>query len=424
MRCGAQPDIRGPILLSAYQCGPGMGSVSQIGWEWYRRLARRVPLTLVTHIRNRAALVAAGAPLAESEILYVDTEWFARPLFLLARRIFPNSEHAVFLLSSLDFFLFEFMARRALRRRQARGQSWELVHVVTPVSPAAVTGLHALRMPLIRGPLNGHVATPSGFPDLMREDSAWLYPLRSLGYAWDWARGASRRAARILVATRATRHALPPSLRKEAIAMPENGVDPTVFRVAPWPLPPSPTEPLRLLFVGRLIPCKALSLLLEAVARCRQIPIRLRVVGDGPMRAPWEQRMRELHVEDRVVFVGARSQAEVAEELRETHVFCLPSVRESGGAVLLEAMAVGRPVVAVDWGGPAELVDDEVGRLVPAHDSETVVEGLAETFRSVAADPEAWRLRGLAGQKRAEARYTWEAKIDHALRLYGEVLAV
>ena len=50
------------VLLSAYQCGPGMGSVSQLGWQWYSRLAQHLPLTLLTHIRNRTALEGAGAP--------------------------------------------------------------------------------------------------------------------------------------------------------------------------------------------------------------------------------------------------------------------------------------------------------------------------------------------------------------------------
>ena len=54
------------ILLVAYQCGPGMGSVSQIGWEWYTRLCESHDVTLVTHPRNRPALAAAGAPLAGS----------------------------------------------------------------------------------------------------------------------------------------------------------------------------------------------------------------------------------------------------------------------------------------------------------------------------------------------------------------------
>ena len=98
------------LLLVAYQCGPGMGSVSQIGWEWYSRLAAEQAVTLVTHVRNRAALEAAGAPLPGTEIIYIDTEWFAGPLYRLACRLFPRSEHSVFLVSSLDYFIFDYSA--------------------------------------------------------------------------------------------------------------------------------------------------------------------------------------------------------------------------------------------------------------------------------------------------------------------------
>src|ERR1700753_3992966 len=95
------------VLLSAYQCAPGGGSVSQIGWEWYSRLSRRMPVTLVTHIRNRVYLEAAGAPLPGSEIIYIDTEWFAGPLYRLASRLFPKSQHSVFLIASLDFYVYD-----------------------------------------------------------------------------------------------------------------------------------------------------------------------------------------------------------------------------------------------------------------------------------------------------------------------------
>ena len=91
------------VLLSAYQCGPGLGSVSQIGWEWYSRLAKKLPVTLVTHIRNRPALEKAGAPLSGTAVVYIDTEWFAGPLYRVASWLFPRSEHPVFLISSMDF---------------------------------------------------------------------------------------------------------------------------------------------------------------------------------------------------------------------------------------------------------------------------------------------------------------------------------
>ena len=61
------------LLLVAYQCGPGMGSVSQIGWEWYSRLAQQYRVTLVTHVRNRQAIAAAGGAVGDSEVIYIDT---------------------------------------------------------------------------------------------------------------------------------------------------------------------------------------------------------------------------------------------------------------------------------------------------------------------------------------------------------------
>jgi glycosyltransferase involved in cell wall biosynthesis len=122
-----------------------------------------------------------------------------------------------------------------------------------------------------------------------------------------------------------------------------------------------------------------------------------------------------------VRFHGALPAAAVAEQMQACHVLCLPSVRESGGAVLLEAMASARPVIALDFGGPAEIVDDEVGALVAMHDPAQVTHDLAARLADLVARPEAWRQRGLAGRRRVEARYGWPAKIGAATALYAEL---
>ena len=410
------------LLLAAYQCGPGMGSVSQIGWEWYQRLARRTAVTLLTHVRNRPALQAAGAPLADSEVVYIDTEWLARPLFGIARRLFRSSEHAMFMFASLDFFAYDYQALRVMRRRWAQGERWDVVHAVTPVSTVAATRLHRLGIPLVLGPLNSGLGTPAAFRSLLQADSVWLYPIRNLGRVADWMAGSTRHAALILVATRATAASIAPRYRSRCVAMLENGVDLKRFRAAPWPPPPGPGHPLRALFVGRLVPFKALALLLEAIAAIRAaIDVRLSVVGDGPMRAQWEAGARRLGIADRVEFCGALGLDEVAARMTLAHVFCLPSIRESGGAVLLEAMAAARPVIAVNFGGPAEIVDEEVGRLVPADGPQAVIDAVAAALREIVADPEGWRRKGEAGRRRAERCFSWDAKIEQALRLYRDL---
>jgi glycosyltransferase involved in cell wall biosynthesis len=411
------------ILLSAYQCGPGMGSVSQIGWEWYARLACRAPTTLVTHIRNREPLTKAGAPLPYSEVVFVDTEWFAGPLYRLASRIFPRSQHVVFLISSLDFFAYDRSAETLLRRRMACGESWNIVHAVTPVSPAAPTRLHRLGLPLIIGPLNGGLGTPPAFPEIMQEESAWLNPIRNIGHLIDAVVGSTRHATAILTATRATRASIPRRYRSQCISMLENGVDLNVFSPSPWPPAPSITHPLRILFVGRLLPFKGIPLLLAALARIHdELPVRLTIVGEGPMEAPWKQEAHALGLQDTVTFCGPLPSVEVAAQMRAAHVFCLPSVHESGGAVLLEAMAAARPVIAIAYGGPAEVVDDSIGRAIPPDGPEAVIEALTQSVRDVFADPDAWRRRGEEGRYRAEQRYAWDTKIEQALRLYHHIL--
>jgi glycosyltransferase involved in cell wall biosynthesis len=411
------------VLLAAYQCGPGMGSVSQIGWEWYSRLASRVPVTLVTHTRNRAALEAAGAPLRDSEIIYIDTEWFAGPVYRTASSMFPNSQHSVFLLSSMDFYVYDRYALRELQHRSKQGQSWDVVHAVTPVSPVATTVLHRLGLPLIIGPLNGGLRTPSNFPEFMRQDSAWLYPLRNLGRIADAITGSSRNAEVILTATRATREAVPARHRDKCRHMLENGVDLDEFEPRPWPPPPRDRGILNVVFVGRLIPAKAVPLLLRAVRKVRSyFPVHLDVVGDGPMESAWTTESRALGIEDAVAFVGARPLNEVPAFIADAHVFCLPSVRESGGAVILEAMAVARPVIAVAYGGPAELVDDEIGRPISPDGSDTVVTQIAAGLQDVIDNPERWRARGLEGRRRAEQLHGWDAKIGQAIEIYESVV--
>lgn len=411
------------VLLSAYQCGPGMGSVSQIGWEWYRRLAAKTPTTLVTHSRNRAALEQAGAPLPGSEVAYIDTEWFAGPLYRFAKRIFRNSEHPVFLVSSLDYYVYDWAAVRRLRPRQRAEKCWDIVHQATPVSPLASTRLYTLGLPLVLGPWNGGLKSPDNFPDIMRAESGWLYSVRRLGKRVDWALGATRHARMILTATAATLADLPASCRPRCRFLLENGVDLDLFRPAPWPEPPAPDRPLEVLFVGRLLPFKGVAMLLDAVAEARQHgPIRLTVVGSGSEEAALHAQAAALNLGDSVRFTGALPLADVAGEMAKAHVFCLPSVRESGGAVLLEAMAACRPVIALAYGGPAEIVDGEVGELIPATGRMPVIEALARTLADVMANPEAWRQRGEAGRRRVEQRYSWEAKIDAALAIYRECL--
>jgi len=408
------------ILLSAYQCAPGAGSVSQIGWEWYSRLSRHVKVTLATHIRNKELLEKSGSPLNGSEIIYIDTEWLARPLWKTANALFPGSEHSAFLFSSFDYFAYEHELLKAARKRQVKGQCWDVVHVVTPVSPSAVTRMASLQLPLIRGPLNGGLETPKQFPELMKADSAWVYPLREITRPMRLLMGEKKSGDIVLAANQVTRRSLTNAEQRVARSMMEIAVDIQKYEATPWPDAPSAENPLRIVFVGRLIPAKALSLLLDAMQEMKDsFPIDLTVVGDGPMRAEWEAKAESLG--KRVRFLGALGAKEVVQEIQKAHVLCLPSVRESGGAVLLEAMSCARPVIAVAHGGPADIVHDAVGKLVPADNARVVIEGLKAAMTEIFHEPGKWSERGQQGRKEAEERHSWDAHVMQMLGMYDEL---
>jgi glycosyltransferase involved in cell wall biosynthesis len=401
------------ILLSAYQCAPGQGSVSQIGWEWYSRMAKRGPVTLVTHVRNRRFLEAAGAPLKGSEVIYIDTEWFAGPLYSLSKRLFPRSEHSVFLFSSLDFYVFDHEALRQLRPRR---KEWDLVHIVTPVSPSAYSRLSQLELPVIRGPLNGGLKTPQNFPEFMKADSAWLYGARDLAKPLQSI--LSRKTpARTLSANQATDRALSCREREVMLRMPEIAVDPNTYRPSEWPEAPSTLNPLKILFVGRLIPAKALPLLFDAM---QGLAVQLTVIGDGPMRDDWEAQAAQRKL--KVRFLGACGPSAIETELATAHAFCLPSIRESGGAVLFEAMSAARPVIAVNFGGPAEIVNEDVGRLVDARNPASASSGIANALKEIVAYPDRWREKGIAGRRYILEQHSWDRRIDVGLSVYSQVL--
>lgn len=412
---------RSPILIVAYQCGPNMGSVSQIGWEWYQRMAKRRAVTLITHSRNRPALEQAGAPFEGSQIEYIDTEWLAGPLYRTACRLFPGKEHAIFLLSSLDYYLFDALALRRARQLRQRGVDWSVVHVPTPVSSAAGTRLHRLGLPLIRGPLNCGLGNPVGFDSILQQESQWLNRGRKLG---QWlAKLLEKNSHRqlTLTATAATRAVLPRASATYNLL--ENGIDHTQF--CPSPVPTRLAgEPLRVLFVGRMLAVKGVDFLLQAAAQLigQGHALELTLVGEGGKKAEWQQLACELGIAAHCQFTGNLALEQIPKLMQQCHVFCLPSVRESGGAVILEAMASGRPVIGYRFGGPAELITPATGVLLDAQSPAALIAQLKETLLHCHQNPSLWAEMGArAAQMLHQPHplgFDWEHKMDIAEQLY------
>lgn len=176
------------------------------------------------------------------------------------------------------------------------------------------------------------------------------------------------------------------------------GVDPSRYA------PDSNRSGSTALFVGRLADVKGVPVLIEAVSQLsgKHPDLTLRLVGDGPDRAALEAEVVRRGLQDRVHFLGYRSQTEVAAELSRTDVFVLPSFAEGVPVVLMEAMAAQVPVLTTRIAGIPELVEDGVsGRLVPPGD----VTAFAEALDGLLSDGALRERYGTSGRARVVAEY-------------------
>jgi teichuronic acid biosynthesis glycosyltransferase TuaC len=181
----------------------------------------------------------------------------------------------------------------------------------------------------------------------------------------------------------------------------------------------------QILFVGWPNFNKGIDVLLKAMQMLKDggEPGRLLLVGGSYYRDTRRQEeqlrrlARRLDLGERVTFLGTQPQAEVARLMAESAVLVLPSRAESFGAVLVEALACGTPVVATRCGGPEDIVRDEVGKLVDPDDARALADALSTVLRAPDLyEPE--RLRAYA-----LARFGWTGIVDEIGQAYTDAVS-
>jgi len=162
---------------------------------------------------------------------------------------------------------------------------------------------------------------------------------------------------------------------------------------------------------GKLNRGKGVFDLLSAVQRLVETypNVRLIFVGDGPERTKLEQEARRLSMHDKVIFPGVRDDMERMYAAMD--IFILPSTcREAFGMVLIEAMAMGKPVIATPMGGIPEIIHDDVnGILVPPHDPHAIAQALARYIE----DGKFSRRVALEGRTLVEQKFSDKAMGDN-----------
>jgi len=281
-----------------------------------------------------------------------------------------------------------------------------------------------LPTPFIFGPAGGGEAAPAqlrrDFPlrgrviDLLRDAANWLANrdpfLRAL-YA---------RASLILCRTEDTRNIIPAKYRHKAVVRREIGIDASRAPPVLHKKPGGDGRSLEVLYVGRLIYWKGLHLGLEAFAQLLEqgVNAQLSVVGAGKEERWLKQRAHALGLDGRVHWAGKMNHTELLKKYANFDLFLFPSLHDSGGTVVLEAMSAGLPVICLDLGGPPTMVDASCGCVVLARESsqEEVVAGLGSALLRFAKEPVYLAACSEGAKTRARAM-TWRATVAETYEL-------
>jgi glycosyltransferase involved in cell wall biosynthesis len=345
------------LLISAYACAPNRGSEHGIGWNWTteaHRLGHEIWALVSPAHRDAIEGVCQSDPVVRG-IHWVFPELNYWPLKPATE---PKWERTYNL-------IWQRAALRAGRELQHR-VGFDVIHHLTWGGVRAPTFLGSLGPPLIVGPIGGGETSPFSLRDGFHFRGRILETLRDLSNATisinPIVRYGLADAAVIFAKTTDTRNLLSAHLREKTIVFCELGI-PEVQMTSPR----APRQaPPRLLYAGRLLYWKGVHIAIQAFAMLlAKIPnARFTIVGSGPEETRLKADALSLKIKDKVDFISWLPQDKLFELYDSHDLLLFPSLHDSSGGVVLEALSHGMPVVCLDLGGPKEIVTPTSGVII------------------------------------------------------------
>ena len=390
--------------MSAFQCGPGMGSEPGNGWYWPTSLADcGHQVTVLTRSEYRDRILAEGR--TDIDFHFVDPPW---------RSFNPPKGARV-------YDLYRRWQDEIYDHEKALGSKYDVVHHVAWGSLHLGSRLWRLPAPLVYGPIGGGQTAPGNYwryfgrrwpVELMR--NATVGPILQLN---GWTRETLRNAAVTLVTNSATEAACRRIGAKDVRYFLAEGL-PSAWLGQPRQ---RPTGVPTVLWVGRMLHRKAPVLAVEAFAELRRsMPARLVMAGDGPLLEQVRATVERLGIADDVELMGRVPWNTVNQLCDSASVFLFSSLRDSSGSQFLEAMGKGLPAVALDLHGIGDVKVGIAAEKVELTERPGDLHGqIAEALRKVLTGDD-WSERSAAGVKWA-AQHVWPAKAAAASQIYEEI---
>ncbi|MBF2015717.1 MAG: glycosyltransferase family 4 protein [Rivularia sp. T60_A2020_040] len=412
------------VILVAENVSRYMGGESGKNLYYFHLFQERgIDLQIVCHARVRDELRREFHHDQDfNRFHFIEDNWLQILLYRIAQFFHPRIRGLFF--EQVVHWITQIRARK-LVKELIKYQNTDIVFQPSPITPKGLNFMYNLGVPVVLGPLTGGVDFPPAFRYL---DSKFAIVSVTLGRLFSnilhrFVPG-KLKAETLIVANPLTQKSLPNGCKGKIYQVIECGVDLDIWQPREQP-EINPEKPVRFVYLGRFVDWKGIKFLIDGFQQVAQeTNAILELVGDGELRQDLEKQVAELGLENNVNFRGWMKREQASKLLCECDVFVMPSLREAGGNAVLEAMALGLPVIATKWAGPANTLHPDCGIWVEPTSIEAFVDGFAQAMIKLANSPQLRRQMGEAAPQRVRTNYfDWDSKVDRIIEIFYETLS-
>jgi len=400
------------ILVSAYACEPLQGSEQGVGWNMVLQMARQNKVHVITRANNQKA-IESNLPLdIKNNIFfhYYDTSFFIRK--------FKKKEKGVYF-----YYICWQIGIIPLIWKLTKLYHFNYSMHLTFGNVWLPTFLPFFYPAFIWGPIGGGESIPYSFIRSLSLKGRLLqlirYVLRSTMLLNPLFLYTALTSKIIFCRTENTSQLFFKKLQNKIHLLADGAIEPQVFI--------HKTEfhkdgIIKLIITSRLIHTKNIITAIKAI---NYIPnsynIKLTIIGSGPEKNNIEMAIKNLTIKNRVEMISTVSRKEVLQMLEKSDIYLFASLKEACNLSLLEAMAVGLPVICLNWSGMAISTDDSCAIRLPVTNPEQMPKDMAAAICKLIDNPEMRQQMGNAGRERIKSVFNWEAKGVFMDNLFAEL---
>lgn len=406
------------ILINAYACGPDRGSEPGMAWNWCCHLAKHCELHIITEGEFREDIERVLPTMEYGHNMH----FYYLPVSDKIRRMCWNQGDWRF------YYYYAKWQKRALveARRIIGSTHIDVIHQLNMIGFREPGRLWKIEdIPYVWGPTNAKEAFPIAYlKGAPIKKKCFIFVkniITKLQLAWSkMVHSAARRADCVIAASSDSALAIKKYLpAKNIVTINESGCELPQATIPRF----HQTEEFNILWVGRFIFTKQLTIALQAIAKSSLEHVHLHIVGGTTEEeGPFKQYAQELGIEPQCIWHQKIPHSEVQKLMQQSDLFFFTSVAEGTPHVVLESIANGLPVLCFDTCGHGDCVDSTVGIKIPLTNPKQSMKEFAEKIEYLYRHREELQ-RMSEGCKAKQLELSWERKAEQMVEIYQKAIA-